>query len=44
MVFDSTDQNKELLKKYNGVWNGIKDKIKEINSGKCDYDKELNKN
>ena len=44
MVFDSTDQNKELLKKYNGVWNGIRDKIKEISSGKCDYDKELNKN
>ena len=29
LVFDSTDENKELLKKYN-VFNGIRDKIKEI--------------
>ena len=27
LVFDSTDENKELLKKYD-VWNGIKNKIK----------------
>ena len=36
LVFDSTDENKELLKKYNDVFNGIRDKIKEINSGECD--------
>ena len=30
LVFDSTDENKELLKKYNHVFNGIRDKIKEI--------------
>ena len=30
LVFDSTDENKELLKKYNDVFNGIKDKIKQI--------------
>ena len=30
LVFDSTDENKELLKKYNDVWNGIKNKIKEV--------------
>ena len=24
LIFDSTDENKELLKKYNDVWNGIK--------------------
>ena len=28
LVFDSTDENKELLKKYNDVFNEIKDKIK----------------
>ena len=33
LIFDSTDENKELLKKYNDVWNGIRDKIKEISSG-----------
>ena len=27
MGFDCTDENKELLKKYD-VWNGIKNKIK----------------
>ena len=27
LVFDSTDENKELFKKYN-VFNGIRDKIK----------------
>ena len=43
LVFDSTDENKELLKKYNDVWNGIKDKIKEINSGKYDYEKDYMK-
>ena len=31
LVFDSTDENKELIKKYNDVFNGIRDKIKEIN-------------
>ena len=40
MVFDSTDENKELLKKYNDVFNGIRDKIKEINSDECDYEKD----
>ena len=32
LVFDSTDENKELLKKYNDFWNGIRNKIKEVNS------------
>ena len=31
LVFDCTDENEELLKKYNDVFNGIRDKIKEIN-------------
>ena len=30
LIFDSTDENKELLKKYNDVWNGIKNKIEEV--------------
>ena len=41
LVFDSTDENKELLKKY--VFNGIRDKIKEINSNECDYEKDYMK-
>ena len=28
LVFDSTDENKELLKKYNDAFNGIRNKIK----------------
>ena len=27
LIFDSTDENKELLKKYNDVYSGIKNKI-----------------
>ena len=38
-VFDSTDENKELLKKYN-YFNGIRDKIREINNSECDYEKD----
>ena len=41
LVFDSTDENKELLKKYNNVFNGIGDEIKTINSSKeNDYKKD----
>ena len=43
LVFDSTDENKELLKKYNDVWNGIKNKIKEVSSDRCDYEKDYMK-
>ena len=43
LVFDSTDENKEVLKKYNDVFNGIRDKIKEINSNECDYEKDYMK-
>ena len=35
LVFNSMDENKELLGKYN-VFNGIRDKIKEINSNEYD--------
>ena len=43
MVFDSTDENKELLKKHNDVWNGIKNKIKEVDDTECDYEKDYMK-
>ena len=33
LIFDSTDENKELLKKYSDVWSGIKNKIKATNFG-----------
>ena len=40
MVFDSTDENKELLKKYNDVFNVIRSKIKKISGDECDYEKD----
>ena len=43
-IFDSTDENKKLLKKYNDVFNGIRDEIKTINGGKeNDYEKDYTK-
>ena len=39
-IFDSTDENKELLKKYNDVFNGIRSKIKKISGDECDYEKD----
>ena len=42
LVFNSTDENKELLRKYD-VFNGIRDKIKKINSNNCDYEKDYMK-
>ena len=43
LVFDSKDENEDLLEKYNDVFNGIRDKIKEINSSECDYEKDYMK-
>ena len=48
LIFDSMelhfiDENEVLLKKYNDVFNGIRDKIKEINSDECDYEKDYMK-
>ena len=43
LVFDSTDENKELLKKYNGFFNRIRNKIKKINSNECYYEKDYMK-
>ena len=35
LIFDDyVNENKELLKKYTDVWDGIKNKIKAINGGK----------
>ena len=34
LIFDSVDENKEVLKKYADVWDGIKNKIKAINGSK----------
>ena len=43
LFFDSTDKNKELLKKCSDVFNGIRDKIKEVSSVECDYQKDYMK-
>ena len=43
LIFDSVDENKEVLKKYANVWNGIKNKIKAINGDECDYGKDYMK-
>ena len=43
LVFDSTDENKELLKRYSDAFNGIRDNIKEIISGECDYENDYMK-
>ena len=42
-IFDSTDENKELLKTYNAVFNVIRDKIKKLNGDECDYEKDYMK-
>ena len=42
LVFDSADQNKKLLKKYD-VLNGIKKKIKEVSDSEFDYEKDYMK-
>ena len=41
LIFDSVDENKEVLKKYADIWDGIKNKIKIINVGEeNDYGKD----
>ena len=39
LVFESIDENKELLKKCNDLFNGIMGKIKEVSSDECGYEK-----
>ena len=44
LIFHSVDENKEVLKKYADVWDGIKKKIKAINGDKQnDYGKDYMK-
>ena len=39
LIFRSVDEIKELLKKYNDVFNGIIVKIEEVSNDECDYEK-----
>ena len=42
LVFDSTDENKEVLKKYTELWDEIKNEIETTNgSKKCEYAKDF---
>ena len=43
LIFDSTDENKELMKKYSDFWSIIKNKIEAMSSGNCDYEKDYMK-
>ena len=44
LSFDSTDENKEVLKKYNDVWHGIKNEINTRNGGiENEYEKDYMK-
>ena len=40
LVFDSTDENQELLKKYSDIFNGIMSKIREIDDDWLEYEKD----
>ena len=33
LIFNSVEEKEEVLKKYAGLWDGIKNKIKAINGG-----------
>ena len=42
LVLDDVDENKEVSKKYEEVWEGVKKKIETINSGeRVQYGKDL---
>ena len=44
LVLDEIDENKEVLEKYEEVWEGIKKEIETINSGeKIEYGKDFEK-
>ena len=43
LIFDSTDENKKLLKKHNDVFNGIMSKIREIYDDWLEYAKDYMK-
>ena len=43
LIFYSTDENKELLKRYDDVFNGLVDKIKKIDDDWLEYTKDYMK-
>ena len=43
LVFSSADKNKELLKKYTELWNGIKNLIEKVNDKPGEYEKAFTK-
>ena len=43
LVFDSTDEKKELRKKYSDLFNEFRNKIKKIGGKECDYEKDYMK-
>ena len=43
LIFDSTDENKELLKRYNDIFNGLINKIKKIDDDWLEYTKDYTK-
>ena len=43
LVFDVRDENKELLKRYDDVFNGLIDKIKKIDDDWLEYTKDYTK-
>ena len=43
LIFDSTDENEKLLKRYNDVFNGLIDKIKKIDDDWLQYTKDYTK-
>ena len=44
LVLDDVDENKEVSKRYEKVWEGVKKKIETINCGeKNEYGKDLKK-
>ena len=43
LVFDLADKNKEILKKFSELWDGIKNKIETINDDECKYGKDFTK-
>ena len=44
LIFDSTDENKDVIKNYNDILDGFKNKIKTINGSKeNDFEKDYMK-
>ena len=42
-MFDLTDENKEILKKYNQLWEGNKNNVEVINDDQCKCGKDFTK-